>query len=337
MHYKIPKAKISFGGNRYRETSTITPIAFIIFNRPDTTARVFEVIRQVKPPQLFVIADGPRADNPSDLEKCAATRAIVDKIDWECEVIKNYSDVNLGCKNRVSSGLNWVFSIVEQAIILEDDCLPDPTFFNFCEELLEKYRNDTRIMAISGNNFQFGRRRTDESYYFSRYNHCWGWATWRRAWQHYDIEMKQWPMIRENDLLKNVLEARGALRYWQEHFNNVYDELINSWAFRWTFACWIQNGLTILPNVNLVSNIGFLPDATHTKQIKSKLANLPIKTMLFPLKHPTFIIRDTRADDFTQRKVFETSFLAFVKTRVKKVLSKYRVYKSSINALKKVC
>jgi hypothetical protein len=158
-----------------------TPIAFFIFNRPDTTARVFEAIRQAQPSKLLVVADGPRSTRPGEAEKCAATRAIIDQVDWECEVLTNYSDVNLGCRHRVSSGLDWVFEQVEEAIILEDDCLPHPTFFRFCEELLEWYRHDHRIVAISGDNFQNGHQSGEFSYYFSRYVHIWGWATWRRG------------------------------------------------------------------------------------------------------------------------------------------------------------
>ncbi|MEW6491011.1 MAG: glycosyltransferase family 2 protein, partial [Cyanobacteriota bacterium] len=162
-----------------------TPVVFIIFNRPDTTQKVFEAIRQAHPPLLFVIADGPRPNKPGEDQKCAATRAIIDQVDWDCEVLTNYSEINLGCERRVSSGLNWVFDTVEEAIILEDDCLPHPTFFSFCEELLDYYRNDQRVMVITGQNVQFGRKRTDYTYYFSRYNHCWGWASWRRAWRSY--------------------------------------------------------------------------------------------------------------------------------------------------------
>src|SRR5665648_587346 len=162
-----------------------TPVAFIIFNRPETTRRVFAEIAKARPTKLLVIADGPRATHPDDAEKCAVVRAIIDGVDWDCEVLKNYSDVNLGCKRRVSSGLDWVFDTVEEAIILEDDCLPHPTFFRFCEEMLAKYRDDKRIAMISGDNFQFGKKRTEYSYYFSRYTHIWGWASWRRAWDNY--------------------------------------------------------------------------------------------------------------------------------------------------------
>src|SRR5512139_3287315 len=169
-----------------------TPVAFIIFNRPDTAERVFAEIAKARPPKLLVVADGPRANRSGEAEKCAATRAIIDRVDWDCEVLTNFSDTNLGCKNRVSSGIDWVFEQVPEAIILEDDCLPHPTFFRFCEELLERYRDDERIGMISGDNFQLGQKRTDASYYFSRYNHIWGWASWRRAWRHYDREASAW-------------------------------------------------------------------------------------------------------------------------------------------------
>ena len=282
-----------------------TPVAFLIFNRPDTTARVFEAIRQAKPPKLLVVADGPRPDRPDDVEKCKAARAIIDGVDWDCEVLTNYSDANLGCKNRVSSGLDWVFETVEEAIILEDDCLPHSSFFRFCEELLDYYRHDKRIMAISGDNFQFRRRHTEYSYYFSRYTHIWGWASWRRAWQYYDVKMKLWEEIRDGDWLKSILEETKVVKYWTKIFQTAYDDKIDTWDYPWTFACWIQNGLTILPNVNLVSNIGFGEDATHTSSSKSRVANLGVQEMNFPLEHPLFVIRHKQADDFTHKHIFK--------------------------------
>nr|MBA3765731.1 glycosyltransferase family 2 protein [Acidobacteriota bacterium] len=173
------------------------PVALIIFNRADTTARVLAEIAKARPSKLLVIADGPRADHPDDAEKCLAARAAIDRVNWDCEVLTNYSEVNLGCGARPSSGLDWVFENVAEAIILEDDCLPHPTFFPFCAELLERHRDDERVMMISGDNFQFGRKRTQYSYYFSRYTHTWGWATWRRAWRYFDREIKLWPALRE--------------------------------------------------------------------------------------------------------------------------------------------
>lgn len=282
-----------------------TPVVFLIFNRPDTTRKVFEVIRQAQPQQLLVVADGPRSDKAGEAKKCAEVRAIIDTVDWDCEVLINYSEINLGCKKRVSSGLDWAFSLVEEAIILEDDCLPDPTFFRFCQELLEKYRDDKRIMGISGDNFQFGRKRTGYSYYFSRFNDCWGWATWRRAWQYYDHEMKLWEEIRNGDWLKDILNNKFFLIQYRKHkLQSVYENKIDSWAYIWTFSCWTQNGLIIIPNYNLVSNIGFSSESTHTTDIKSPIANLKREPISFPLQHPPFIIPDTKADRFRNQKIF---------------------------------
>src|SRR5215831_3805810 len=156
-----------------------TPVALIIFNRPDVTERVFAEIAHARPRKLLVIADGPRFNRPGEAEKCTATRAIIDRVNWECEVLKNYSDVNLGCGGRESSAMIWIFEQAEEAIILEDDTLPQPTFFRFCEELLEKYRDDERVMHISGDNWLFGQKRISDSYFFSHYCLSWGWASWR--------------------------------------------------------------------------------------------------------------------------------------------------------------
>ncbi|TRU44882.1 MAG: glycosyltransferase family 2 protein [Microcystis aeruginosa Ma_QC_Ch_20071001_S25] len=299
-----------------------TPVAFLIFNRPDTTARVFEAIRQAKPPKLLVVADGLRPDRADDIEKCKAARAIIDGVDWDCEVLTNYSDVNLGCKSRVSSGLNWVFDTVEEAIILEDDCLPHPSFFQFCEELLEYYRHDQRIMVISGDNFQFGRKRTEYSYYFSRYNHIWGWASWRRAWQYYDLKMKLWQEISDGSWLESILGETQAVKYWTKIFQTAYDNKVDSWDYGWTFACWIQNGLTILPNVNLVSNIGFGADATHTSTAIQSVVNNPVREMSFPLQHPPFITRHFEADRFTWENIYrpQISLLFKLKSKILKLL-----------------
>jgi len=280
-----------------------TPVVFIIFNRPDTTSRVFAEIAKARPPKLLVIADGPRANHPDDAEKCAAVRAIVDNVDWDCEVLTNYSNVNLGCKRRVSSGLDWVFDIVEEAIILEDDCLPHPTFFQFCEELLEKYRDDERIAMISGNNFLVGKKRTEYSYYFSRYTHIWGWASWRRAWDNYDVDMKLWPEIRDGGWLDDLLDNKKGVWYWNYIFQNVYKGKIDSWDYQWTFSCWIQSAMTIIPTVNLVSNIGFGSGAVHTKE-ENKFSNMLNKPITFPISHPPYILRDSVADYITEKTIF---------------------------------
>jgi hypothetical protein len=281
-----------------------TPVALIIFNRPDTTRRVFDEIARAKPRKLFVIADGPREGNPADEEKCAATRAAVERVDWECEVLINYSEVNLGCKLRPATGIQWVFEQVEQAIIFEDDCLPHPTFFRYCDELLERYRDDERVMMISGDNFQQGRSRTTYSYYFSRYVHCWGWASWRRAWRYFDVEIKLWPMLRETAWLMDILGDEEAALYWRAIFDGVFEgRITRAWDYQWLFACWSQSGLAVTPDVNLISNIGFGDDATHTVT-QGGMINLPVAGMEFPLRHPPYVVRHREADEFNFRNVF---------------------------------
>lgn len=295
-----------------------TPVAFIIFNRQETTKRVFAEIAKAKPPKLLVIADGPRASHPDDVKKCAATREIINSIDWDCELLTNYSDVNLGCKRRVSSGLDWVFNTVDEAIILEDDCLPHPTFFRFCEEMLEKYRNDKRIAMISGDNFQFGRKRTAYSYYFSRYTHIWGWASWRRTWANYDVEMKLWPEIRNGGWLKDLLEDRKSLWYWRYIFEKVYKGKIDTWDYQLIFACWIQSAMAIMPIVNLVSNIGFGQEAVHTTK-ENKFSDMKTESITFPISHPPYVLRDTVADSITEKQ--EYSGKIFSPSAIKNIIS----------------
>jgi hypothetical protein len=277
-----------------------TPVVFLIFNRPETTRKVFAEIAKAKPSKLLVVADGSRPNCFGEAEKCAETRSIIERVDWDCEVLTNYSEVNLGCKSRIASGLDWVFSIVEEAIILEDDCLPNETFFRFCEELLKRYRDDERIMSISGTNQRFDKLRTQDSYYFSRYNHIWGWATWRRAWQYYDSQMRLWPRIKEEGWLKDIFKEPRLVKFWEKNFESAYAETWNTWDWQWLFACWVQSGLSILPRVNLISNIGFGENATTTMDINSKLAQaakLPVRPMDFPLQHPSFVIRDAQEDN----------------------------------------
>lgn len=277
-----------------------TPVAFFIFNNPDTTQQVFAQIKKIQPPTLLVIADGPRSTREDDKEKCQKTRAIIEQVNWDCNIIKNYSEINLGCKNCLSKGLNWVFNTVDEAIILEHDTLPDASFFPYCQTLLEKYRNDDRIMMISGCNFQFGKKRTDYSYYFSKHVHCWGWATWQRAWKKYDVNMSNWPEVRDGNWLLDIFRDSIAAKYWQHVFDLTYQGFINTWDYQWVFSCLINNALNILPNTNLISNIGFGINATHTNKI-TIAANIPTKSMPFPLKHPPYMIYDMIADNFTQQ------------------------------------
>lgn len=265
-----------------------TPVAFIIFNRYEQTRRVFEMIRKVKPEKLLVISDGPSHDK---------VRAIIDTVDWPCTVLKNYSETNMGCRKRLSSGLTWVFEQVDRAIILEDDCLPNESFFSFCEELLEKYKDDEEVMHISGNFFQ--KKPIENSHYFSSIPHIWGWASWRRAWKYYDVDLKDWP---NNTSLKEKLPG-AVYEYWSTVWKQYYENKINSWDGQWMYTCLSRNGLCITPTKNLVSNIGFGATGTHTKNKDSIFANMKTDEIEFPLIHPERKIL-TKADMFTWKQNF---------------------------------
>jgi len=273
-----------------------TPVVLIIFRRPDLTARVFEAIRQAQPAKLLIVADGARNEEEAIL--CQQTRSVTEQIDWDCEVLRNYSDVNLGCGHRVASGISWAFKLVEEAIILEDDCLPHPSFFSYCENLLGYYRDDERIMAISGDNFQDGNQRTPYSYYFSKYPHCWGWATWRRAWKHFDFNLDKWLEFKNSGLTKQIFENNYEEHYWIAIFGRMWvDKPRDIWDYMWTFACWSQSGLTALPNVNLVSNIGFDSGGTHTFG-DSPFANMAVED-IGEITHPPFVVRHIEGDRYT--------------------------------------
>jgi hypothetical protein len=280
-----------------------TPVALIIFNRPDKTKKVLEVIRQVKPSKLLVVADGPRQDHPSDVGRCKETRAVIDSVDWNCEVLTNYSDINLGCGKRPATGITWVFDQVQEAIILEDDCVPHPTFFSFCEELLQKYRFDKRIMHISGINPCYRNHSSKYSYSFSSYALSWGWATWKRAWNFYDFSIREWSESRNSDFLQDILPDRRAINSWNHTLQSVYDNKIDAWDYQWTFTCWWQNGLSIIPETNLVNNIGFGEDATHTFENFSGL-DLSTDAINFPLKHPNCMMRDRQLDYLIEKTLY---------------------------------
>ncbi len=281
-----------------------TPVALFIFNRPEQTQRVFAEIARAQPRRLLVIADGPRA--AAEAEQCSATRAILNQIDWECEVLTNLSETNMGCKPRMFSGLNWVFGQCEEAIILEDDCLPHPSFFRFCAELLERYRDEPRVMVISGNTYLLPKmqRRIQDSYYFSHIPHTWGWASWRRVWDKYDLWVKQWAHLRATDWLAKRSRHPQFKTYWERIFDDSLRGATNAWDYQLTFELMAHDGLAATPRVNLVSNIGFGADATHTFDTESVYANVPAAELPFPLRHPPSIARNVAADDHTFQHIF---------------------------------
>lgn len=283
-----------------------TPVALIVFNRPDTTARVLERIAQVQPRQLFVIGDAPRAGRADDVENCAAVQALLDQVSWKCEIVTHFATANLGCQQRVATGLTWLFEQAPEAIILEDDCVPDPTFFPFCQEMLARYRTDTRIMHIGGSNFQMGYRRNAASYYFSRFVFVWGWATWRRAWQHYDVTMASWPHFREGGWLLDWVGDRALAAYCRYLFQLHYEHS-TTWDFQWLYSCWTQGALSIVPNINLVENIGGAHAAATHAATTNWLFTRKSSPMPWPLVHPAFRIPDARADKFTQMTMYRST------------------------------
>lgn len=301
---------------------TKTPVALCLFVRYETAKRVFEVIRQVKPPVLLVSANAPRPDRPGEAERCAAARSIIDGVDWKCEVLMKYAETHLDVGQSLSGAYRWVFNTVEEAIVLEDDFLPHPTFFRFCDELLERYRYDTRIFSINANNYQLGRKRTDYSYYFSRYTHTFGWASWRRVWKDYDYDMKLWPEIRASNFLQDILTKPDAVKYWTKTLDETQDRLLISWDYPWLLTCWMQNGLNITPNVNLVANIGFDADSINFQKKLTKFDDVPVEPMEFPLKHPPYIIRDNQADEFTQKYYFQGGVWRQFKDEAKRILGR---------------
>jgi hypothetical protein len=275
-----------------------TPLLLIAWRRPHTLRKVIDAIRPVAPTRLFVACDGPNPERPGEAEKVAATRAVIEhEIDWPCQIERLYFDGNQGCRLGVSRAVSWFFEQVEEGLILEDDCVPHLDFFPYCTTLLERYRYDTRVWCISGNNFQNGRWRGDGSYYFSRYNHCWGWASWRRCWQHYDADLSQWPVLRDAGLLETIFEDSLERNYWRGVWQRLLDTgQPDTWDYQWTFICLSNSGLTALPNRNLVSNVGFGMDATHTTWVGDPtVADLG----LGELTHPQFILRDTQADRYS--------------------------------------
>ncbi|TCP58762.1 hypothetical protein EV663_11728 [Rhodovulum bhavnagarense] len=281
------------------------PILFLTFNRPDTTARVFEAIRAARPARLYVAADGPRPDRAGEAERCAEVRCIATAVDWPCEVKTLFRNENLGCRRAVSGAITWFFENEPEGIILEDDCLPDPSFFTFCAEMLERYRNDPRIMCVTGNNFQTDMGDWPYSYYYSIYNHIWGWASWRRAWALYDADLERFNSSGARNLLAGLSKVPGFRRYWSSVFERVKSGNISSaWDYSWTWTCWLNSGWTCTPCVNLVSNIGFGIDATHTINEESSVANLPVVPLLPPYAAPPTIAAEPRFDDHVTREVF---------------------------------
>ncbi|PGH37845.1 MAG: hypothetical protein CRN43_18725 [Candidatus Nephrothrix sp. EaCA] len=328
-----------------------TPVLFILFNRPDTTAAVFDAIRKAKPKKLYIAADGPRKGNIDDIVSCMQTRSVVEHIDWDCKAERRFLDENAGCRMAVSSAITWFFDQEEEGIILEDDCLPHPSFFPFCETLLAQYRDNHSIMHITGNNFQFGKKYGDASYYFSTIAYIWGWASWRRAWEKYDVSLNDFPTFLRHPKRSAFFLNKASEYYWLDAIYRVYTgasknliirtlnfikQLIfpilltnkvfmnrafigahknsTTWDFQWGYTIIKNHGICIVPQVNLVSNIGFGNKAVHAVDKDSALANMPVQ-ILGEIKHPPKIDIAIEADMYSITAVFPRRTLSSLLTR----------------------
>ncbi|GBU25030.1 hypothetical protein R83H12_01669 [Fibrobacteria bacterium R8-3-H12] len=291
----------------------IPAVLFIIFNKPETTQKVFEAIRLAKPSRLYVAADGARENKTGEKELCEQTRKIVQNIDWQCDVKTLFQKENLGCGVGVSTAISWFFENEEMGIILEDDCLPHPSFFHFCGELLEHYKNDMRIHNISGDNFQDNRKRGKASYYFSYMTSIWGWATWRRVWKDFRYNVKD---LNEREVLSFIDKTKWTSNmrfYWKNIWKYIKSVPRDAWDYQFLFSQWANNRFTILPNMNLVSNIGFGEFAYHTKDINNPIGNRKVFEIDFPLKHPEIIEVDNKADRYFMNKYMKLGFCEKIK------------------------
>ena len=296
-----------------------TPILFLIFNRPDTTARVFEKIKEVKPRQLFVAADGPRAGREGEKENCQEVRDLVLKnIDWPCEVKTLFREQNLGCGKAVSGGISWFFEHVDEGIILEDDTLPSKSFFDFCRVLLDRYRDDHRVKMIGGSNYSNRLIPCNSTYYFTAFPHIWGWATWKRTWQEYDFTLNN---IRNDEvpyLLEKYFTRKEVIDSWINNYDMVKDGKTFPWDFQLGFSILKKGGINIVSAKNIVTNIGFGADATHTTSTGDELSNA-LLTELNGMIHPENIEIDKEQDRYTEMKVAESLRR---KTKLEKLFSK---------------
>lgn len=285
-----------------------TPILLLVFNRPQQTIRILESIRQQQPARLFIAADGPRYGKPGEATLCRETRdAILQRLDWTCEVRTLFRDRNLGCAFAVSSAIDWFFSQVEEGIILEDDCLPDPSFYNFCDTLLERYRYNTQVMHIGGTNYQAGIARGNASYYFSRYAHIWGWATWKRAWKYYDFTLLSYRNTPSDDIPPQ----------FKRDLNAFYEQKMDTWDTQWFLSVLFNKGFVITPNTNLIRNIGYGKEATHTKSEPLWFKKMVYGTISH-IQHPAEIIADQEADAYTLGTVFKYNPLFYMVKRIVK-------------------
>jgi hypothetical protein len=299
------------------------PVTLILFNRSDTLRLVINALRLVQPKVIFAIADGPREGNIDDIESCIKAREVLNEIDWDCNISKRFLDCNLGVGRNPAEGIDWVFDRIGETIILEDDCIPNPDFFKFCDKLLDRYRNNPRVMMISGNNHTLGQYTIDNSYAFTYHTQTHGWATWKDSWQHYDYRVQKWPKFRSYQWLYNITGSIISSIFWMKIFDKAYAKESPYWDFQWTLCCWINSGVNIVPAVNLVSNAGYGAHATNTKDKSNPFSNLKTESMSFPLVHAETININYKLGRTLNKTVYGFTFVSTAKRLVVRILSLY--------------
>jgi hypothetical protein len=305
------------------------PIVFMIFNRPDLTQKVFNMLRQIRPDRLYVVADGPRPSVASDAVQCAQTRAIIETIDWPCELIKDYSEGNLGCKTRPYSGITNAFGHFDRAIILEDDCIPHPDFFVYCRQLLDRYADHKKIMHIGGTQLLSFTGSMKTSYFFSQAPLVWGWATWKRAWDLYDVTIKDWD-LNKSQVLDRLAIHQDTKQSIINAIEKTRDGLIDAWDYQWLACILIHEGLCAIPAKNLISNCGFDQRATHTRDSANAFSKRRLSGMVFPMVHPDSQELDTHWNRRWLEKTFSKRKTIYEKYRKKLV----RIYQRAASILK---
>lgn len=310
-----------------------TPIILIAWNRPEKTYKIINSIKKVKPKNFYIACDGPVKNNSYINQQIKATKKVIlENITWDCELKTLFADSNQGCKIGVSNAINWFFDNVDRGIILEDDCLPHQDFFYFCSELLDKYRYDDRVWSITGNNIHKNNSICNESYFFSKYSHCWGWATWKRCWSKYDRDLKNWPSQKSKGILNNIFITPNEKKYWMKILDDIfYYSKPNTWDYQWSYTCFINSGLTIVPKENLIYNIGFDKEATHTRfgnpnKAIDKYDRFSSK--VFPMNHPFSIHAMIDVDKYTDAVCYSGGYFlskAWFQTISKKILIKFQI------------
>jgi hypothetical protein len=303
---------------KYKCTSSVL---IIIFNRPQFVKKLIGILSQVQPSTIYVVADGPREGEIEDITNCFNARNEIDKIDWKCQIKKKYSDKNLGCGINPSDGITWALNQSDEIIILEDDCMPSIDFFRYCDELLDFYRKNQRVMMISGNNHTLGKFDFKYSYEFSHHTQTYGWATWSSAWNKYDFNIAKWAEVRELGWLEDLTGSRNAAKYWFKIFDMCYkNELPSAWDYQWTFCCWINRGVNIIPKENLVTNVGFTVDGTHEVDPEHPISEVPIKPLNFPLAHNPLLKNNLKLNKLIQRIIYTPSLYKRIISKLSRMI-----------------